>query len=76
MIEGDEERKNFALCPKESETIDVGKLKQRHQNYKRWKAKLNVTRAFISEKRIMYETSFRKLIEISGLRKTDTQSLL
>jgi hypothetical protein len=29
MIEGEEERKNFALFPTENTEIDVGKLKQR-----------------------------------------------
>lgn len=76
MIEGDEERKNFAMFPIESQDVDIGKLKHRQQNYKKWKAKLNVTKAFVSEKRLLFESSFRKMIEIAGLRKVDTQSLL
>jgi hypothetical protein len=71
MIEGEEDRKNFAMFPIEAEHIDVGKLKQRQQNYKKWKAKLNVTRAFIREKRILYQSSFKKLIDIAGLRKIE-----
>jgi hypothetical protein len=47
MIEGEEERKNFAMFPTESVEIDTGKLKQRQAHYKKWKAKLNVTKAFI-----------------------------
>jgi len=35
MLEGDEERKNFAMFPIESTEIDVGKLKIRQQNYKK-----------------------------------------
>jgi hypothetical protein len=51
MVEGDEGRKNFALFPTESTEVDIPKLKNRHVTYKKWKAKLNVTKAFISEKR-------------------------
>jgi hypothetical protein len=82
MIEGDEGRKNFAMNPIESaemaynNAIDVGKLKTRQQNYKKWKAKLNVTKAFVSEKRLLFESSFRKMIEIAGLRKVETSTLL
>lgn len=76
MFEGEEERKNFALFPTENTEVDVSKLKQRLQNYKKWKAKLNVTKAFISEKRLMFENSFRKMIEIAGLRKVETSELL
>lgn len=76
MIEGEEERKNFALFPTENTEVDVSKLKQRLQNYKKWKAKLNVTKAFISEKRNMFEASFRKMIDIAGLRKVETSELL
>jgi hypothetical protein len=76
MIEGDEGRKNFALCPTESTEIDVGKLKQRQVAYRKWKAKLNVTRAFVSEKRNMYEKSFLKMIEIAGLRKIEVANML
>lgn len=76
MIEGDEERKNFAMFPIENSDVDIGKLKQRQQNYKKWKAKLNVTKAFVSEKRLLFESSFRKMIEIAGLRKVETQNLL
>lgn len=76
MVEGNEERKNFAMFPIENKEIDVGILKQRQAQYKKWKAKLNVTKAFISEKRLMYEASFRKMIEIAGLRKVDPTSLL
>ena len=76
MLEGEEERKNFALFPTENNEVDVGKLKQRLQNYKKWKAKLNVTKAFISEKRILFEASFRKMIDIAGLRKVETSELL
>jgi hypothetical protein len=71
MMEGEEERKNFAMFPTESVEIDTGKLKQRQAHYKKWKAKLNVTKAFISEKRLLFENSFRKMIEIAGLRKVD-----
>lgn len=76
MIEGDEERKNFALFPVESTDVDVSKLKQRQQNYRKWKAKLNVTKAFISEKRQMFESSFRKMIEIAGLRKVEHHNVM
>jgi hypothetical protein len=76
MLEGEEERKNFALFPTENTDVDVGKLKQRLQNYKKWKAKLNVTKAFISEKRQMFDNSFRKMIDIAGLRKVETSELL
>jgi len=72
MVEGDEGRKNFALFPTENTEVDVAKLKARLQNYKKWKAKLNVTKAFISEKRLLFEGSFRKMIEIAGLRKVET----
>ena len=51
MVEGDEGRKNFALFPTESTEVDIPKHKNRHATYKKWKAKLNVTKAFISEKR-------------------------
>ena len=71
MAEGEEERKNFALCPIENTDVDTGMLKQRQHIYKKWKQKLNVTKAFISEKRLLYDTSFRKMIEIAGLRKVD-----
>lgn len=76
MIEGDEGRKNFALFPTENTEVDIPKLKNRHINYKKWKAKLNVTRAFISEKRQLFEASFRKMIDIAGLRKVETSQLL
>ena len=71
MIEGDEGRNNFEFCPTENIEIDVGKLKQRQLAYRKWKAKLNFTRAFVSEKRNMYEKSFLKMIEIAGLRKIE-----
>jgi hypothetical protein len=76
MTEGDEGRKNFALFPTESTEVDIPKLKNRHINYKKWKAKLNVTKAFISEKRLLFEASFRKMIDIAGLRKVETSQLL
>lgn len=76
MFEGEEERKNFALFPTESTEVDVSKLKQRLQNYRKWKAKLNVTKAFIGEKREMFESCFRKMIDIAGLRKVETSKLL
>lgn len=76
LMEGDEGRKNFAMHPIESVEIDVGKLKSRQQNYKKWKAKLNVTKAFVSEKRLLFESSFRKMIEIAGLRTVETATLL
>lgn len=76
MLEGEEERKNFALFPTENTEVDVSKLKQRLQNYKKWKAKLNVTKAFISEKRQMFDNSFRMMIDIAGLRKVETSELL
>ncbi|TNV74063.1 hypothetical protein FGO68_gene13217 [Halteria grandinella] len=76
LMEGDEGRKNFAMHPIESVEIDVGKLKARQQNYKKWKAKLNVTKAFVSEKRLLFESSFRKMIEIAGLRTVETATLL
>jgi hypothetical protein len=72
MTEGDEGRKNFALFPTESTEVDIPKLKNRHINYKKWKAKLNVTKAFIGEKRLLFEASFRKMIDIAGLRKVET----
>lgn len=76
MVEGDEGRKNFALFPTENQEVDIPKLKTRLQTYKKWKAKLNVTKAFISEKRILFEVSFRKMIDIAGLRKVETAQLL
>ena len=76
MVEGGEERKNFAMFPIENTEIDVGKLKQRQVAYRKWKAKLNVTKAFISEKRSLFDQSFRKMIEIAGLRKVEASSLL
>ena len=76
MVEGGEERKNFAMFPIESIDVDVGKLKQRQMNYRKWKAKLNVTKAFISEKRQLFDQSFRKMIEIAGLRKVEASNLL
>jgi len=45
-------------------------------NYRKWKAKLNVTKAFISEKRSLFDQSFRKMIEIAGLRKVEAANLL
>lgn len=76
MTEGDEGRKNFALFPTENTEVDIPKLKNRHINYKKWKAKLNVTKAFIGEKRVLFEASFRKMIDIAGLRKVETSQLL
>lgn len=35
-----------------------------------------MTRAFVSEKRNMYERSFLKMIEIAGLRKIDVSNLV
>jgi hypothetical protein len=31
-----------------------------------------VTKAFIGEKRLLFEASFRKMIDIAGLRKVET----
>lgn len=76
VIDGEEERKNFALMPTETTDIDTTKLKYRQINYKKWKAKLSVTKAFVQEKRRHFENSFRKMIEIAGLRQIDVASLI
>ena len=76
MIDGEEERKNFALMPTETTDIDTTKLKYRQINYKKWKAKLSVTKAFVQEKRRHFENSFRKMIDIAGLRTIDVASLI
>lgn len=76
VIDGEEERKNFALMPTETTDIDTTKLKYRQINYKKWKAKLTVTKAFVQEKRRHFENSFRKMIDIAGLRSVDVASLI
>lgn len=76
MIDGEEERKNFALMPAETTDIDTTKLKYRQISYKKWKAKLSVTKAFVTEKRRHFENSFRKMIDIAGLRTIDVASLI
>ncbi len=76
MIDGEEERKNFALLPTETTDIDTTKLKYRQINYKKWKAKLSVTKAFVQEKVRHFDTSFRKMIDIAGLRTIDVATLL
>jgi hypothetical protein len=48
--DGEAERRNLALFPTGNTTeIDLSKLKQRQLHYGKWRSKLTVTKAFISE---------------------------
>lgn len=55
----------------------INKLKQRQIVYRKWIAKLQVTKAFVCEKKNYYEKAFRKITAVTGISNpNDIEGLL
>ena len=55
----------------------INKLKQRQIVYRKWIAKLQVTKAFVNEKKNYYEKAFRKITAVTGISNpNDIEGLL
>ena len=55
----------------------ITKLKQRQIVYRKWIAKLQVTKAFVCEKKNYYEKAFRKITAVTGISNpNDIEGLL
>ena len=53
------------------------KLRQRQVVYRKWIAKLQVTKAFVNEKKNYYEKAFRRITAVTGISNpNDIEGLL
>lgn len=72
-----EEQRVQILKGMEGPEKTINKLKQRQIVYRKWIAKLQVTKAFVNEKKNYYERAFRKITAVTGISNpNDIEGLL
>ncbi|CDW91345.1 histidine acid phosphatase family protein [Stylonychia lemnae] len=72
-----EEQRTQILKGMEGPEKIINKLKQRQVVYRKWIAKLQVTKAFVNEKKNYYERAFRKITAVTGISNpNDIEGLL
>jgi len=72
-----EENRQMILQGLEGPEKAIGKLKHRHGVYKKWIAKLKVTKALVNERKNWFEKNFRKITAVTGIgNPNDIEGLL